>query len=63
MRKEIRINRLISVKEHVEHLQIEKWLIDVGDILEFDLEGLARTQADRCRAHRPRPQISHQGLR
>jgi len=37
MRKEIRINRLISVKEHVEHLQIEKWLIDVGDILEFDL--------------------------
>lgn len=37
MRKEIRVSRLISVKEHIEHLQIEKWLIDIGDVLEFDL--------------------------
>jgi len=37
MRKEIRINKLISVKEHIDHLQIEKWLIDIGDVLTFDL--------------------------
>jgi hypothetical protein len=37
MHQEMRIDRLISVKEHIEYVQIEKWLIDVGDVLEFDL--------------------------
>ena len=37
MRKEIRVDKLTSINKHVGHLHIEKWLLDVGDILEFDL--------------------------
>lgn len=35
--KQIRINRLINVKEPMEFVRIEKWILDVGDRLEFDL--------------------------
>jgi len=35
--KRIRVNRLVDMEEQDEYMRIEKWLLDVGDVLEFDL--------------------------
>ena len=35
--KQIRIQRTVSVKETPQYIQIEKWLLDVGDTLEYSL--------------------------
>lgn len=37
MRREIRVDKLTSINKHIGHLRIEKWLLDIGDVLEFDL--------------------------
>jgi HD-GYP domain-containing protein (c-di-GMP phosphodiesterase class II) len=35
--KQIRINKRIYVKEAVEFIRIDKWLLDVGDVLDYDI--------------------------